>query len=68
MSVTRDIHQISIDTSLPKQERILNFLSQIENPREFEDGGIKVVLKYADTNETLTDRLITYANCMNVNS
>ena len=45
MSVTRDIHQISIDTSLPKQERILNFLSQIENPREYEDGGLRVVLK-----------------------
>lgn len=67
MGVIRDIHQVSIDTSLPKEERIRDFLRQVENPREYEDGGIRVVLKYADTKETLTDRLVVYANCMCVN-
>lgn len=47
---------------------MIDFLRQIENPREYEDGGVKVVLKYADTEETLTDRLISYANCMQMNT
>ena len=68
MGAVRDIHEIMIDTSLPKRERILDFLSQIENPREYEDDGVKVVLKYADTEETLTDRLVAYANCMRMNN
>ncbi len=65
--VVRDIHEIMIDTSLLKRERILDFLNQIENPLEYEDNGVRVVLEFSDTEETLTDRLVAYANCMRMN-
>ncbi len=43
MGVVRDIHEIMIDTSLPKRERILDFLKQVENPREYEDESLSLI-------------------------
>lgn len=67
MGALKDIRDIVIDTSKPKPERIREYLSQMENPYEYMDGGVHVILKFADTTETLTDRLISYASCMNGN-
>ena len=65
MSAIMDIHSVVIDTTKTKPERIKDYLRQVENPNEYMDGDVHVTLKYAHTTETLTDRLISYASCMN---
>ena len=67
MGGIKDIHNVVIDTSKTKPERIREYLSQVENPNEYMDGDVHVTWKYANTTETLTDRLISYASSMNGN-
>lgn len=55
-----DIQAIQIDGSLPKEERILDFIRQIKNPYLFKCGDMIVQSIFSDTEVTLTDRLKQY--------
>ena len=56
----KDIRDVVIDTSLPKKERILDFVRQIGNPYCFRHGNFVVKLRFSDTDDTLEDRMISY--------
>lgn len=62
MGVVNNIKDLRIDSTLPKKEKIKSYLEQMENPYEYQDEGTKVRIRFADTQETLTDRLIAYAS------
>ncbi|MCL2620993.1 MAG: hypothetical protein FWD97_08695 [Defluviitaleaceae bacterium] len=52
-----DIRSVTVDTSLPQTERIANFLEQIKNPYLFKCDKVVVQIEFANTEETLEDRL-----------
>jgi hypothetical protein len=52
-----DIRTISVDTSLPKQERITEFIRQIKNPYRFKCGKFTVSVRFAENGPTLEDCL-----------
>ena len=56
----RDIESVSIDASLPKEERISDFIRQIGNPYCYRHGKYVVKVSFADTGVTLEDRLASY--------
>lgn len=62
MGNVRDIKDLRIDNSLGKEERILSYLEQMENPYEYQDGETRVRIRFSDTEKTLTDQLISYAS------
>lgn len=45
-------------------ERIKSYLEQMENPYHYVDNGTAVRLRFADTSESLTDRLILAAQAI----
>lgn len=55
-----DIQDVRIDTSLPKRERIEDFIQQIKNPYCYRHGDYIVKVSFTDTETTLEDRLINY--------
>lgn len=55
-----DIQTIQVDTSLPKNERILSFLENIKNPYCFKCGQMVVKVKFDEGSMTLQDRMIHY--------
>ncbi|RHS61163.1 hypothetical protein DW955_11770 [Ruminococcus sp. AM45-9BH] len=60
MGYVKDIKDLKIDASLGKEERILSYLEQMENPYEYQDGDTRVRIRFSDTEKTLTDQLISY--------
>jgi len=56
----RDIRDVHIDTSLPKEARIRDFLRQIDNPYYFRHGKYVVTVSFVQTDITLEDRLAAY--------
>ena len=48
----RDIRDVEINTELPKEERILDFIRQIGNPYCYRHGKYVVKVSYADTDVT----------------
>ncbi len=56
----KDICDVRIDTTKPKEERIKSFVDQIGNPYCYRDGDIVVSIGYADTSVSLQDRLQSY--------
>lgn len=56
----RDIRDVHIDTTLPKQQRMLDFLRQIGNPYCYRHGEYTVKISFAETDATLEDRLLSY--------
>lgn len=62
MGYVKDIKDLKIDASLGKEERILSYLEQMENPYEYHDGNTRVRIRFSDTEKTLTDQLISYAS------
>jgi hypothetical protein len=52
-----DIRNISIDRTLPKQERITDFVRQIKDPYHFKCGKFAVTAKYPENGITLEDCL-----------
>ena len=52
-----DIRDVSVDQTLPKEERIVEFLRQIKNPYCFRCGKFTVRAKYADNGISLEDCL-----------
>lgn len=56
----KDIRDIKIDDTMPKEQRIKDFVSQIGNPYCYRDGDIVVKISFSDTEVTLEDRLASY--------
>jgi len=52
-----DIKSIKIDKRKTSKERILDFLSQVENPYVFKINGHLVQIRFSDTNKTAEDCL-----------
>jgi hypothetical protein len=52
-----DIRDVQVDSSLPKHERIAEYIRQIKNPYRFKCGAFTVSVKYADNGVTLEDCL-----------
>ncbi len=56
----RDIRDVKVNTDLPKQERILDFIRQIGNPYCYRHGRYIVKVSFTDTDVTLEDRMLSY--------
>ncbi|WP_442871058.1 DUF6870 family protein [Acutalibacter muris] len=52
-----DIRDVTVDPSLPKEERIADFLRQIKNPYCFKCGKFTVHAQYAKNGPSLEDCL-----------
>ena len=52
-----DIRDVSVDQSLPKEERIAEFLRQIKNPYCFRCGKFTVRAQFAENGVSLEDCL-----------
>ena len=63
-SSLREIKNVVIDTSIPRKERIQDYVAQIGNPSRYLDDGIVVEIGYTDTEISLQDLLLAYANSM----
>ena len=55
-----DIKNVQINTSLPRDERMLDYLEQIKNPYCFKVGKAAVKVSFADTEATVEDCLERY--------
>ena len=55
-----DIRDVTIDTSLPFTERIINYIQQIKNPYCYKCGDIAVKIKFADTDVTMEECMESY--------
>lgn len=52
-----DINSVAIDLTLPKEDRITEFLKQIKDPYHFECGGIEIHACYSEDGPTLMECL-----------
>lgn len=52
-----DIREITIDPSLPKEERIASFVEQIRNPYRFRCGDFIVNASFPENGPTIEDCL-----------
>ena len=50
-----DINDICVDKSLPKKERIAEYVRQIKDPYHFKCGNFTVSVSYADNAISLED-------------
>ena len=55
-----DMKDVKINTSLPHNERMLDFLEQIKNPYCFKVGKVAVKVSFSDTEATVEDCLERY--------
>ncbi|KAF5066196.1 DUF6870 family protein [Anaerotignum sp.] len=55
-----DINDVEIQTDLPREERIADFIRQIKNPYLFKCGNIVVKIEFSQAETTLTERLKQY--------
>ncbi len=55
-----DMQAVTINTSLPREERLLNYLDQIINPYCFKHGKTVIKIGFADTALTMEDCLERY--------
>lgn len=56
----KDIRDVKIDMSLPREERIMDFINQIGNPYCYRCGKVVVKVSFADTDVTLEERIEQY--------
>ncbi|QIB69608.1 hypothetical protein Ami103574_09795 [Aminipila butyrica] len=52
-----DINDIKINTNLPREERIVDFIRQIGNPYCFRCGKVVVKISFKDTDVTMEERM-----------
>lgn len=55
-----DIKNVAIDTNMERTERILDYIRQIKNPYCFVCEGVIVKMNFAQTKDTLEDKLNDY--------
>ena len=55
-----DISKIHIDTRMPREQRLADFVRQIGNTYCYRCGKVVVKVSFAETNATLEDRLEHY--------
>ena len=55
-----DINDVKIQTELPREERIADFIRQIKNPYLFKCGNVVVKIEFSDTVTTLTEQMKQY--------
>lgn len=55
-----DIRSVNIDTSLPQEERMRDFIRQIKNPYLYRHGKYVVKIAFSETDITLEQRLADY--------
>lgn len=55
-----DVKNVKVNTSLERAERISDFLAQIKNPYCFVCDGVIVKVRFADTEDTLEEKLNEY--------
>lgn len=55
-----DITDIQIDKNLSREQRLVSFLRQIQNPYCFRCGKLIVKISFSDTDVTLEERLEHY--------
>lgn len=56
----QDIREVTVNTELSKQDRMLDFFRQIGNPYCYRHGKYVVKVSFADTGATLEDRMLSY--------
>ncbi len=56
----RDIRDVTVNTSLPKEEWNLDFIRQNGNPYCYRHGKYVVKVSFIDTDVTLEDRMLAY--------
>lgn len=61
----KDIRDVQIDITLPKKERLLNYIRQIGNPYCYRYGKYTVKVSFSDTDATLEDRMCSYIRSQN---
>lgn len=60
MEKVAEIEKVEIDTSLPKKEKIEEFVKEIRNPYRFKAGDIIVNVAFDENGLTLQDKMIQY--------
>ena len=55
-----DIQDIVVESQLPKEERIANFIQNIKNPYLCKCGNMVIQSVFEETDITLIERLIQY--------
>lgn len=59
-----DINDIKINTKLPREERMMDFIRQIKNPYCYKCGKVVVKISFSDTEATLEDRMESFLRLM----
>ncbi len=59
-----DRSQLKIDESLPREERLKQYIAQLKNPYCYLDDGVVVKVSFNDVQETIEDRLEAYIRSM----
>jgi hypothetical protein len=57
-----DIRTVSVDRTLPREARIIEFVRQIKNPYRYKCGKFTITTKYAETGLTLEECLLQMMN------
>jgi len=60
INTLRDIRDVKVNTDLPKEERVLDFIRQIGNPYCYRHGKYVVKISFANTDVTLEQRMLAY--------
>lgn len=55
-----DISRVHVNSQMPREQRLADFVSQIGNPYCYRCGKVVVKVSFADTSATLEDRLEHY--------
>lgn len=55
-----EIEKVEIDSSLPKEEKIEEFVKEIRNPYRFKVGDIIVNVAFNENGLTLQDKMMQY--------
>lgn len=61
----KDIRDVQVDTTLPKKERLLDYIRQIGNPYCYRYDKYTVKVSFSDTDATLEDRICSYIRSQN---
>ncbi len=59
-STLRDIQDVEVDLTLPKKERLLDYIRQIGNPYCYRHGKYTIKVSFINTEATLEDRMLSY--------